>query len=109
LKWLGTGIAIGALMLTAFVLLINLTDDGRPPRKANRPSAMNDALSGAVPSPVAAANSVASASVGPSKNDFELPDDAPSAQSEGAHTPTAKARLAARPAPKAKSSARTAP
>ncbi len=100
LKWLGIGVAIGSLLLTAFVLLLNLTDDTRV---AVKPTATRSTMT--VPDRVTPSFHVPTIPTVTSVDndrgtDFEIPDDTPPIQT--ASSRTAKSRPSAKPAGKPK-------
>ena len=107
LKWLGIGVAIGSLLLTAFVLLMNLTDDTRAaPRstKAHSTMSADDRWTPSLRLPATATKTPAVTQA--PATDFEIPDDAPAQTGAGR---TAKSRAAAKPAGKPKATVRRAP
>jgi hypothetical protein len=107
LKWLGVGVAIGTLLLTAFVLLLNLTDDTQAARSTKSRTAMSteDRWTPSLRLPVAPPRPPAV--IQTPLTDFELPDDAPPVQTKKERT--AKSRGAVRPAAKPKATLRSAP
>jgi hypothetical protein len=74
LRWVGLGAAIGTLVLTAFVLVLNLTDD---PRAASLTASARSTLTTKASTPSSPVlTAPASVAVdAPLANDFELPDD----------------------------------
>jgi hypothetical protein len=103
LKWMGIGVAGGALVLTAFVLLLNLTDDTRSAVKSTR---SYNSMAGDDHVPSFAMKQTAATPIGspmvsqPAGTDFEIADE-----------PTTPARSAKvrKPAGKGKSLVRSAP
>ncbi len=93
-RWLGIGMAIGTLGLTAVALLVALTDE---PHARHAGSAI---MSMVAPAPVLTAEPAAPAAEAQPTNDFELPDDGPSdAPRAKTRAKTKKARLAVRDVP----------
>lgn len=103
LQWLGIGVAIGTLLLTAFVLLVNLTDDTRVAARSTRTHTSMPAED-RTPSFRLPVTPVVTA---PAVTDFELPDDAPAVQTGGRTAKRPGAR--SKPAGKPKAAIRTAP
>lgn len=98
LQWLGIGVAIGTLGLTAAALLVALTDDtrGRQARSA--------VMSVVAPAPAAPAlaveTSMTPAAEAPPEVDFEIPDDPqPAPVAKKPRAASAEPRLAVRQAP----------
>ena len=106
LKWLGVGMAIGSLLLTAFLLLLSLIDDTRSSVKSTRARATVETNDRVVPSFHLARAPVTAPVVVEPPTDFEIPDDGPAIPITG--TRTAKSRPAAKPAGKPKASGRSA-
>jgi hypothetical protein len=78
LKWLGLGVAMGALLLTACILLLNLTDDTRVGSRNGRSNLSAPQEHAPATRPLPVSPTVATPAPAPAPvADFELPDDAP--------------------------------
>lgn len=107
LQWLGIGVAIGTLLLTAFVLLLNLTDDTRVAARSTRTNTSMSAEDRAPSFRLAATPARTPVVTAPAVTDFELPDDAPAVQTGGRTAKRPGPR--SKPAGKPKAAIRTAP